>query len=92
MHKTVKAAMLFVICSHFSIFSQAQIVLKIPTSSLLPGEIKKLIADYPNHFSNILGDEIEKNPQSVDYNCLIKISDAEKSTITIYSSNRERDR
>ena len=87
MLKTVKTLVLFVICLFFSNLSQSQIVLKLPTTNPLPGEIKKLIADYPNRFSNILGDEIEKNPQSTDYNCSIKITGAEKSTITIYSSN-----
>ena len=87
MLKTVKTLVLFVICLFFSNLSQSQIVLKLPTTSPLPGEIKKLIADYPNRFTNILGDEIEKNPQSTDYNCSLKITGAEKSIITTYSSN-----
>jgi hypothetical protein len=89
MQKTVKAHALFLICSFFSILSHSQITLKIPSTSPLPGEIKKLVADYPNHFSNILGDVIEKNPQSTDYNCSVKITGAEKSIITIYSSGKK---
>ena len=89
MQKTVKAPMLFVICSLFSLLSQSQIVLKLPATSPLPDEIKKLVADFPNHFSNILGEIIEKNPQATDYNCSVKITGSEKSTITIYSSDRK---
>lgn len=89
MQKTVKAHVLFVICSLLSILSHSQITLKLPSTSPLSSEIKQLVADYPNHFSNILGDIIEKNPQSTDYNCSVKITDAEKSTITIYSSDKK---
>ena len=89
MEKTVKAHVLFVICSLLSAFSHSQITLKLPATSPLPSEIKQLVADYPNRFSNILGDVIEKNPQSTDYNCSVKISGAEKSTITIYSSDKK---
>ena len=89
MLKTVKAPLLFVICSHFAFLSHAQSPIKLPTASPLPGEIKTLIADYPNRFAHILGEEIAKNPQSTEYNCSVKISGAEKSTITIYSSNNE---
>ena len=89
MQKSVKAHVLFLICLLFSNLSQSQITLKLPATSPLPGEIKQLVADYPNHFSNILGDVIEKNPQSTDYNCSVKITGAEKSTITIYSSDKK---
>ena len=89
MQKSVKAHVLFLICSLFSILSHSQITLKLPATSPLPGEIKQLVADYPNHFYNILGDVIEKNPQSTDYNCSVKITGAEKSTITIYSSDKK---
>jgi len=66
MQKSVKAHVLFLIFSFFSTFSHSQITLKLPVTSPLPAEIKQLVADYPNHFYNILGDVIEKNPQSTD--------------------------
>jgi len=85
MQRTVVALLLIVICSLFSApsFSQS---LKLPSISPLPGDVKKLIADYPNRFANVMGDEIAKNPQTTDYNCSIKISGADKSVITLYSS------
>lgn len=89
MQKTVKAHVLFLFCSFFATPSHSQITLKLPATSPLPAEIKQLVADYPNHFSNILGEVIEKNPQSTDYNCSVKITGAEKSTITIYSSDKK---
>ena len=85
MQKTVVALLLIVICSLFSTSSFSQ-TLKLPSVSPLPGDVKRLIADYPNRFANVLGDEIAKNPQSADYNCSVKISGAEKSIITLYSS------
>jgi len=86
MLRTVKATVLFAICILFSIFSQSQPSLKLPTTSPLPGDIKKLVADYPDRFSNVLGEEIAKNPQSTDYNCSVKVFGAENSVITLYSS------
>ena len=86
MQKTVFALLLIATCSLFSnqLFSQS--ALKLPSLSPLPGDVKKLVTDYPNRFANILGDEIAKNPQTTDYNCSVKINGAEKSVITLYSS------
>jgi len=67
MLKTVKATALFAAGILFSLISTSQITLKLPTTSPLPGDIKKLVADYPNRFSTVLGEEIAKNPQSTDY-------------------------
>lgn len=85
MQKTVVALLLIATCSLFStpLLSQS---IKPPALSPLPGDVKKLVDDYPNHFANILGDEIAKNPQTTDYNCSVKITGAEKSIITLYSS------
>ena len=86
MLRTVKAAALFVVCFFLSTHSRSQSSLKLPTTSPLPGDIKILVADYPSRFSNVIGDEIAKNPQSTDYNCSVKITGAENSVITLYSS------
>jgi len=85
MQKTVVTPLLFVIYSLFTIPATAQ-SLKLPSLSPLAGDVKKLIADYPNHFANVKGDEIAKNPQAADYSCSINISGAERSVITLYSS------
>lgn len=87
MLRTVKATALFAICIFFSILSQSQITLKLPTTSPLPGDIKNLVADYPNRFSSVLGEEIAKNPQHTDYKCSLKITGADNSFITLYSSS-----
>jgi hypothetical protein len=86
MLRTVKASVLFAICIFFATLSQSQITLKPPTLSPLPGDIKNLVADYPNRFAAVLGEEIAKNPQSTDYKCSAKITGAENSVITLYSS------
>lgn len=86
MLKTVKAAALSAVFIFFALLSQSQSLLKLPTTSPLPGDIKKLVADYPSRFANVLGEELAKNPQSTDYNCSLKISGADNSVITLYSS------
>lgn len=86
MQKTVFALLLIAACTLFSNPSFSQSPLKLPAISPLPGDVKKLVTDYPNRFANAIGDEIAKNPQATDYNCSIKISGAHKSVITLYSS------
>jgi hypothetical protein len=86
MQRTVVALLLIVNSSFISIPLFSQSALKLPTVSPLPGDVKMLVVDYPNRFANVIGDEIAKNPQATDYNCSLKISGAEKSVITHYSS------
>lgn len=52
----------------------------------IAADIKKVIEDYPNHFSNITGELIVTNPQTSEYNCTLKINGAEECTITKYSA------
>ncbi|MET0394249.1 MAG: hypothetical protein ABW019_13975 [Chitinophagaceae bacterium] len=47
---------------------------------------RKVLQDYPNHFSHITGDLIVRNPQSADYACTVKIKDAESNIISKYTS------
>jgi hypothetical protein len=49
-------------------------------------DIKKIIEDYPNHFSSFTGELIVSNPQSSDYTCTLEIDGIEESTITKYSA------
>ena len=86
MQKTVVALQLIAICSCAPSLVCPQPPLKLSSVSPLPGDVKKLVTDYPNRFANLRGDEIAKNPQAIDYNCSLKISGAVKSVITLYSS------
>src|SRR5689334_12511593 len=58
------------------------------TKSSIASDVKKVIDDYPNHFTNILGELIIQNPQSSDYQCNFTVSGAEECTITRYSSKK----
>ena len=63
--------------------------LKIATDNGLVADIKKVIEDHPYHFSHITGELILENPQSSDYQCSLKVSGAEESTITRYSAKNK---
>ena len=50
-------------------------------------DIVKVISDYPNGYKNIIGEQIIENPQSVEFECLIKVKDAIKCKLIKYSSS-----
>jgi len=58
----------------------------IPIKNTLQNDIAKVISDYPNGFKNIIGDEIIKNPQSAEFECLVVVKDAIKCKLIKYSS------
>ncbi len=60
--------------------------LKLPAVNGIENDFKKIVADYPNHFSNLLGELLEENAQSVDYSCNCRITGAEETIITRHSS------
>ena len=62
--------------------------LKLGSNTGFGADIKKVIDDYPSHFSNILGEMIIANPQSTDYQCNFKVNGAEECTITRYSGKK----
>ncbi len=84
MKKAVKTLTLITI-SLFAI-SNSFAQLKLPVANGIGPDIKKVIQDYPNQFSNLRGEVLVKNPQSVDYTCNLKVNGAEEATITHYSS------
>ena len=88
MKKSAKLLSLFTIVLFLYGSLQSQTGL-IPGGSII-NDIKKVIEDYPSGFANISGVLIVQNPQSAEYECNFKVSNAEKSTITIYSSNKKR--
>lgn len=51
---------------------------------------RKVLQDYPNHFSHITGALIVRNPQSADYECTVTIKEAESNIITRYTSDSKQ--
>ena len=60
------------------------------SGSSIGKDVKKVIEDYPNRFANITGNIIIQSPQSTDYECNFKVYGAEESTITVYTSNKNK--
>ena len=61
----------------------------IPVKNGFQADLASVIRDYPNHFANIIGELLVKNPQSEDYSSQIIIGGAEESMITKYSSGKK---
>jgi hypothetical protein len=59
----------------------------LPIKNALQTDIAKVISDYPNGYKNIIGEQIIENPQSIEFECLVKIKDAIKCKLVRYSSN-----
>ena len=62
---------------------------KIATPLAIGDDIRKVINDYPNHFTNLRGELIVQNPQSVDYHCNFAFKGAEESFISEYSAKNK---
>lgn len=84
MTKSVKTLAFITISALLTSQSVAQ--LKLPLVDGIGPDVKKVIQDYPNQFSNLKGEVITQNPQSTDYACNFKVSGAEEATITQYSA------
>lgn len=84
MKKKVKT-LVFLTASLF-LFNDSHAQLKLPAVSSFGNDLKKIIEDYPDHFSHLTGERIAVNAQSTDYKCSYNVSGAEESTITEYSS------
>ncbi len=67
---------------------QADAQLRLTNNNNFSSDIKKVIDDYPNHFSHITGEQIIQNPQSTDYQCNFKVNGAEECSITRYSGKK----
>jgi len=87
MRNSVKTLAFITIAAFLSITTAAQ--LKLPVLNGIGPDIKKVIQDYPNQFSNIKGEVITQNPQSTDYACNLKVNGAEEVSITQYSANKK---
>ncbi len=84
MKKSVKT--LVFITSFFVFSSHIHAQLKLPVANTIANDLRKVISDYPNHFSSFTGEMIEENVQYTDYECNFVPKGAEKATITRYSS------
>jgi len=79
--KPLTATFLFIL---FAFFLSGQV---IPIKNALQTDIEKVISDYPNGYKNIIGEQIIENPQSIEFECLVKVKDAIKCKLIKYSSN-----
>ena len=77
--KPLTATFLFIL-SVFSLPAQV-----IPIKNALQTDIVKVISDYPNGYKNIIGEQIIENPQSIEFECLVKVKDAVKCKLIKYS-------
>ncbi|MEI9810354.1 MAG: hypothetical protein WDO16_22150 [Bacteroidota bacterium] len=88
MNAFVKLPVLFTIIL-FS-FHTASAQLRLSSAGTITADVKKVIDDFPSHFSNILGEVIIQNPQSTDYQCNFKVTGAEECTITRYTGKKNQ--
>ncbi len=88
MMKIVKALAVFTTVLLFTSLANAQSKALTAPSNLL-ADLRKIVAEYPNHFSGIRGDLIVANPQSADYRSTLMIADAEESFITHFTDDKK---
>ena len=81
----VFALFLLFVASFFGTAAQ----LKQLTYSPFQTDVEHIIMDYPNSFQHYIGEELVKNPQSVDYTSLLKIRGSEDCRITKYPSEKK---
>lgn len=87
MTKSVKSLVLITIVSLF--FNVADAQLRLPSINGVGNDVKKVIEDYPNRFINLMGEVVNENAQSTDYQCNFKVNGAEAAIITRYSAKKE---
>ncbi len=66
------------------ITASAQLRLAVPNS--FRNDVQKVVEDFPHQFASLRGEEMVKNPQSVEYASLLIPNGAQQSTIVKYSS------
>jgi hypothetical protein len=59
----------------------------LPIKNALQTDMAKVISDYPNGYRNIIGEQITENPQSIEFECLVKVKDAIQCKLIRYSSS-----
>ena len=85
MKMTTKPLLLFF--SAFFVFSHSNAQLKVPGTGNpdVRNALEKVIGDYQKEFSNLKGEIINTNPQTVEYESLLTFKSAEKNIIIQYS-------
>ena len=83
--KVLATITISLLCFHLS---NAQLKLPVLNNGI-GSDIKKVVADYPNQFNNLLGEIIVKNPQSTDYKCNFMANGAESTTVTQYTAKNK---
>lgn len=58
----------------------------LPMSSAFRSDIQKVVEQYPQHYAQIRGEVINKNPQTVEYLSTVKPDGAQDATIMKYSA------
>lgn len=58
----------------------------LPLSSSFRNDIQKVVEQYPQHYAQIRGEVINKNPQTVEYESTIKPDGVQDATIMEYSA------
>jgi len=84
--KKQKAFLLLFVCILSFLISPAQI--KSWNDNAFQTDFSNIIIDYPNSFQHYIGEELIRNPQSVDYSSLLKIRGSEDCVITKYNSSK----
>lgn len=87
MKNAVKTLALITIVFLFVLPLRAQ--LKWPAAGGVAADLLKVLNDYPSRFSHLMGEMISEQPQSTDYRCNFRVSGAEESFFTRYSSQKE---
>ena len=62
---------------------------KLPIANDFAADLRRVIREYPHHFTKLQGEIIDEKPQSVDYACTFKLNGEESSAITRYSANNK---
>ncbi|MGV3657046.1 MAG: hypothetical protein ACO1NX_03795 [Chitinophagaceae bacterium] len=69
------------------LFFNAEAQFKLPVSNAFRSDVQKVVASFPGQFSDVRGEVIQKNPQTVEYASLVRPDKAVHAVVTQYSSN-----
>jgi len=73
-------------CTVLVCTSTAFAQLRLPLPNSFRNDVQKVVEDYPHQFASLRGEEVVKNPQTVEYASLLVPSGAQQSSIVKYSS------
>jgi hypothetical protein len=85
MKMAIKPLCLLFLSILFFKLSNAQLKLPGTGNPDIRNALEKVIGDFPREFSNLKGEIINTNPQTVEYESLLPFKSAEKNIIIQYS-------